>query len=231
MNFNDFQPLALKTESKPETIKAAPATLLTLLGVAVSAANMLDLAKKAIFYGKPFKAEEFGAHVLGSANALYFLADIANKATSEEAMGDFLTDRQFEDALLADMKGKEGHNQQGIAFLQTLDPSKLNVRLLHAAIGKVTESGEFLDAIMKAWIQGVEPDRVNLGEEIADGSWYDAIACDELKLDMGTLLDTVIAKLKARYGDKFDSDKSEQRNLDAERAVLEAGIEAKAEVL
>jgi hypothetical protein len=44
--------------------------------------------------------------------------------------------------------------------------------ILHAALGKVTESIEFFDAVIN-WIAGKEPDRVNLAEEVGDGWWYD----------------------------------------------------------
>jgi NTP pyrophosphatase (non-canonical NTP hydrolase) len=42
-------------------------------------------------------------------------------------------------------------------------------------------------------------------------------------LKMGTILETNIAKLKARYPDKFDADKALNRDLDAERLILEYG--------
>ena len=94
-------------------------------------------------------------------------------------------------------------------------------RLLHAGIGLSTEAGEFLDALKKHIFYGKDLDRVNLKEEIGDLFWYIAIACDELGVEFETLMDTNIAKLKARYGEKFSEHKAENRDLGTEREILE----------
>jgi NTP pyrophosphatase (non-canonical NTP hydrolase) len=94
-------------------------------------------------------------------------------------------------------------------------------RLLHAAIGMVTESGEFIDMLKKHLFYGKPLDLVNLQEEIGDQLWYIAIALDALGTTFEAEMRRNIAKLKARYPDKFTSDKAINRDLDAERAVLE----------
>lgn len=95
-------------------------------------------------------------------------------------------------------------------------------RLLHAGIGLSTEAGEFLDALKKHIFYGKELDRVNLKEEMGDLFWYLAIACDELGVEFEPLMETNIAKLKARYGEKFSEHKAENRDLDTERTILES---------
>lgn len=95
------------------------------------------------------------------------------------------------------------------------------IRLLHAAIGKSTEAGEFIDTLKKYIFYGKPIDEVNLKEEIGDGFWYDGIACDELKTDFDAEQKRNIAKLQARYPDKFNSGKADNRDLDIERKVLE----------
>lgn len=100
-----------------------------------------------------------------------------------------------------------------------------NLRLLHAAIGIFGESGEMLEALL-AQMQGDELDLVNFAEELGDVDWYKAIAHDETGISEEAIRAAVIAKLKARYGDKFSSDAAHNRDLDAERAVLESGIQA-----
>ena len=94
-------------------------------------------------------------------------------------------------------------------------------RLLHAGIGMVTEAGEFIDALKKHIFYGKELDRVNLAEEIGDMFWYIAIACDELKVSFEEVQATNIAKLKARYPDKFSLESAENRDLVKERQILE----------
>jgi len=94
-------------------------------------------------------------------------------------------------------------------------------RLLHAGIGLATEAAEFLDALKKHIFYGKELDRVNLKEEIGDLQWYCAIALDELDSTFEEVQDTNIAKLKARYPDKFTEERAEVRDLPAERKILE----------
>ena len=94
-------------------------------------------------------------------------------------------------------------------------------RLLHAGIGMATEAGEFLDSLKKHIFYGKELDRVNLKEEMGDLFWYLAIACDELGVEFEPLMETNIAKLKARYGEKFTEERAEKRDLETERQILE----------
>jgi NTP pyrophosphatase (non-canonical NTP hydrolase) len=94
-------------------------------------------------------------------------------------------------------------------------------RLLHAGMGLVTESAEFLDALKKTFFYGKELDKVNLKEELGDILWYMAVACDVLGTDFEMEMTRNINKLRARYPEKFESHKAENRNLDEERKILE----------
>lgn len=94
-------------------------------------------------------------------------------------------------------------------------------RLLHAAMGLVTESAEFLDALKKHIYYGKTLDTTNLKEEIGDITWYERIGIDELETTLESIIYTNIAKLKARFPDKFAEDKAIVRDLGAERAILE----------
>jgi NTP pyrophosphatase (non-canonical NTP hydrolase) len=96
------------------------------------------------------------------------------------------------------------------------------VRLLHAAMGMVTESGEFMDALKKYIFYGKPLDLVNLREEIGDQDWYKAIACDEIGSDFESIWEIIIAKLKARYKGKFNETGAVSRDLNEERKILES---------
>jgi NTP pyrophosphatase (non-canonical NTP hydrolase) len=96
-----------------------------------------------------------------------------------------------------------------------------SIRLDHAADGLCTESGEFKDALKKFKYYGRNLDRVNLIEELGDVLWYVGIAIDVLGTTFGDIMEKNIAKLKLRYGDKFSSEKAVNRDLEAERDVLE----------
>lgn len=110
-------------------------------------------------------------------------------------------------------------------MLESKRPITCNIRLLHAAIGMFTESGEILEALEKD-IQGIPLDKVNFQEELGDINWYEAIALDELGADKADILRTVIAKLKLRYPNKFESHQAINRDLDKERQLLDNHLQA-----
>lgn len=93
-------------------------------------------------------------------------------------------------------------------------------RLLHAGMGLCTEAGEFMDALKRFIYYGKPFDPVNLKEEAGDILWYVALLCNALEVDMQDVMDTNIAKLKARYGEKFSSERAVNRDLESEREVL-----------
>lgn len=95
------------------------------------------------------------------------------------------------------------------------------IRLLHASIGLTTESGEFIDALKKYIFYGKPIDEVNLAEELGDLFWYIGLACDELGVDFESVWEKNIAKLKARYPEKFTEKAALNRNLNKERGILE----------
>lgn len=97
-----------------------------------------------------------------------------------------------------------------------------NQRILHAAIGCVTESGEMLDALKKSIYYGKPLDVVNVKEEAGDILWYLAILFDELGTDFETEMNRVINKLKTRFPDQFTEDEAFNRDLTTERKVLES---------
>jgi NTP pyrophosphatase (non-canonical NTP hydrolase) len=95
------------------------------------------------------------------------------------------------------------------------------IRLLHAAIGLATESGELLDALKKHIFYGRELDVVNVKEELGDAQWYVATGVDACAADLMEVMITNIQKLRARYPDKFKEADALQRNLEQERLILE----------
>ena len=106
------------------------------------------------------------------------------------------------------------------AILERLkDPEKL--RLLHAALGLVTEAGEFADMLKKHIYYGKELDLVNAKEEVGDSMWYAGVAIDVLKTTFDEVLTVNIEKLRKRYPEKFDADAAINRDVDAERKLLE----------
>lgn len=98
------------------------------------------------------------------------------------------------------------------------DPAEQN---LHAIIGICTEAGELLEAIYKSKWKGEEFDEVNAKEEIGDIFWYKAILFRNYKWNIKSIWERNIEKLTKRYGDKFSAEKAINRDLQAEREILE----------
>ena len=92
---------------------------------------------------------------------------------------------------------------------------------IHAAMGMVTESAEFMDGLKKAIFYGKPIDKINLVEELGDLMWYVAVACHELDVSIQDICEVNILKLMTRYPDKFTQKDANNRDLPTERETLE----------
>jgi len=202
VDFNHFINDALRTESNVPTVEVNPQFFADVLELAVMSSMFVDQIKKHIFYRKQDKEnpEFFHPRPIDGIKAREYLTRLA----------------------LVVQRLQGGGLSHEIAN-PTTTPLEVNTRLVHAFIGKFTESGELLNALLEAFTTNSPLDLANLGEELGDDKWYDAIAFDELGADMNNVLFTVIAKLRARYPEKFTSGAAEVRDLAAERVILEAG--------
>ena len=88
-------------------------------------------------------------------------------------------------------------------------------RLLTAALGLGSESGEFVEIVKKMILQGKPASEENIfhmKRELGDICWYLAQAFMALDTDFNEILEMNVDKLKARYpGGEFDVHKSENR--------------------
>ena len=94
----------------------------------------------------------------------------------------------------------------------------VNTRIFHAVVGVSTEATELLEAMD---LYDPNLDYTNLLEEFGDIDWYKAIGVDEIGGDWEDLLTKNIAKLKARFPDKFSNEDAINRDTDAEREILD----------
>jgi len=111
------------------------------------------------------------------------------------------------------------------AVLTTLskDYYPQNHDIMHAIYGISTEAGELLDALKKATYYGKPLDKVNLKEETGDLLYYVAVLCHCCRWDLEDVFDVVIKKLRTRYPEGFSQHHALNRDLQAEREVLEEG--------
>ena len=83
--------------------------------------------------------------------------------------------------------------------------------LLNGALGLCGESGEVADLIKKATFQGHDLNVDRVAEELSDVAWYLAVSAHAIGYDLDTIFQINVDKLKARYPDGFDADRSIHR--------------------
>ena len=99
--------------------------------------------------------------------------------------------------------------------MTTLNPelSKKDV-LINSVVGLCGESGEAIDIVKKWLAQGHELDRDHLAKELGDIAWYLAEAATALDIPLEQVFQANIDKLKKRYPDGFESQRSRERESD-----------------
>ena len=83
--------------------------------------------------------------------------------------------------------------------------------IVNAALGLSGEVGEVNDLLKKHMFQGHELNKDDLINELGDIAWYLAEAATALGIPLETILERNINKLKQRYPEGFEVDKSIHR--------------------
>lgn len=96
--------------------------------------------------------------------------------------------------------------------MTTLNPalSKKDV-LINGVMGLCGESGEAIDIVKKWLAQGHELDKEKLAKELGDICWYLAETATALDLSLEEIMAANIEKLKKRYPDGFEAERSIHR--------------------
>ena len=84
--------------------------------------------------------------------------------------------------------------------------------LLNSVMGLCGESGEAIDIVKKHYFHGHELDKEHLIKELGDVAWYLAEAATALDISLEDILSTNIDKLKKRYPEGFDKERSILKN-------------------
>ena len=102
-----------------------------------------------------------------------------------------------------------------VSFKEIENKSNIKTpRLLTAALGLGSETGEFVEIVKKMFLQGKPPSDDNIfhmKRELGDIMWYWVTACAALNLDPYEVISENQEKLAARYGEKFEIKRSEVR--------------------
>ena len=93
--------------------------------------------------------------------------------------------------------------------MTTLNPalSKRDV-LINSVMGLCGESGEAIDIVKRWMAQGHELDREHLKKELGDIAWYLAEAATALDVPLEEIFQGNLDKLKKRYPEGFDTQRS-----------------------
>ena len=83
--------------------------------------------------------------------------------------------------------------------------------LINSVMGLCGESGEAIDIVKKHLFQGHELDKQKLAKELGDIAWYLAEAATALDMDLEDIFRANIEKLRKRYPEGFDSQRSIHR--------------------
>lgn len=92
--------------------------------------------------------------------------------------------------------------------------------VVHGAIGLATEVGELQDAIKRAMFYGRPLDAGNVVEECGDVLWYLALVLQSAGYTLEEAMAKNIAKLRARYPEKFTADAALNRDLAREAQAM-----------
>ena len=103
-----------------------------------------------------------------------------------------------------------GNEYQKLA-LRTAGTNSLVDLLINGVMGLNGESGECIDLVKKNIFQEHPLDKVKLASELGDVAWYLAVTAYAIGYDLETIMQMNIDKLKARYPDGFDSERSQHR--------------------
>jgi hypothetical protein len=211
---DEYHAAVLKTESKPERLTVGPMTLFMALNLAVETSKILDHFKRAVFYGKDINQEA--------------------AITSLQTVGKLVADISFPVGTGRYRDQQDGDFFQGVPAetRAAITPGNVNLRLLHAALGLQTESGEFIEALLPSFFGG-PVDGTNLLEEVGDSGWYQEIALDELGFTKAQVDTANIRKLQDKKNGRYKkgtfaaTDAVESRDVGAERVLLDDSADRK----
>lgn len=102
-------------------------------------------------------------------------------------------------------------NQYRMLAQRTSNTKTPSDKLENGCLGLAGETGEVCDILKKCLYQGHKLDREKLIEELGDVCWYIAKIATGLDEPLEEIMLANIAKLRKRYPDGFDPDRSINR--------------------
>ena len=100
------------------------------------------------------------------------------------------------------------YQQEALRTAGTANPMDL---LVNGVMGMSGESGECIDMVKKYLFQGHDIDREHLAKELGDVAWYLAVTAHAIGYELEDIFWMNVEKLRARYPDGFDAERSLHR--------------------
>ena len=94
--------------------------------------------------------------------------------------------------------------------MRTASANTKNDMLYHGVFGLTSEAGEVAGLLQKVY-QGHELDDEHMMKELGDCMWMIAEICTAMQFDLNDVMQTNIDKLKARYPNGFEAERSIHR--------------------
>lgn len=101
--------------------------------------------------------------------------------------------------------------------LRTVPTREFDKNLMNGVLGLCGESGEVADLVKKATFQGHSLDEVKLIEELGDTLFYLSLTAYTLGYSLSEVATINIEKLKKRYPNGFDPNRSKNRKCEGEQ--------------
>lgn len=98
--------------------------------------------------------------------------------------------------------------------LRTANTDAMKVKeqaMLNGVLGLNGEAGEIADIVKKYLFQGHTLDKDHIAKELGDVCWYIALLAHSIDYDLETIMQMNIDKLKKRYPQGFEKEKSLNR--------------------
>lgn len=102
-------------------------------------------------------------------------------------------------------------NDYQIAALRTARADSEADLLINGVMGMCGEAGECIDLVKKFMFQQHKLDFDHIAKELGDVAWYLAVTAYAIGYDLESVLQMNVDKLKKRYPEGFDADRSQHR--------------------
>lgn len=106
------------------------------------------------------------------------------------------------------------YQQEALLLEQTMMMKNFDDRLIDGLMGLNGEAGEAIDIVKKYLFHGHELDKIHLAKELGDVAWYLAVTADVIGYSLEDILKMNIDKLRKRYPEGFDPERSINRKQD-----------------